>query len=232
MEHFLVIGAMQSEICGVCDLLRKTEEKRAGAFAYTQGVLDGVRLSVCCCGIGKVHSGAACAALLTQLPDVTGVINVGVAGGVGKGVRQGDVVVATATVQHDYDQTEDGVPQGQIPGFSSPYFACHEALHHRLCAALKKTDCVFHRGIIASGDQFIGSNEKAALLRERFDALACDMESAAIGQVCALYGVPYLAMRAISDNGDDDAVQSFYAFLQTAVARSTAALAAFVREGA
>ena len=31
------------------------------------------------------------------------------------------------------------------------------------------------------------------------DALACDMESAAIAQVCLHYGVPFLSFRAISD---------------------------------
>ena len=55
------------------------------------------------------------------------------------------------------------------------------------------------------------------------------MESAAIAQVCALYKVPYLAMRAISDNGDEKAVESFYEFLHRAANNNARAINEFFR---
>ena len=44
------------------------------------------------------------------------VINTGVAGGMGKGIKIGDIVVADAVVQHDMDTSAMGDPKGLIPG--------------------------------------------------------------------------------------------------------------------
>ena len=62
-----------------------------------------------------------------------------------------------------------------------------------------KQDKIFS-GIIASGDQFIASKEKLMYIKNEFDSIACDMESASIAQVCYLNSVEFLSIRSISDN--------------------------------
>ncbi len=71
-----------------------------------------------------------------------------------------------------------------------------------------------HVGMIASGDQFIGSPAAAAELRERLPGvLAVEMEGAAVAQVCHEYGVRHAVMRTVSDRADDTAHVDFAAFL-------------------
>jgi adenosylhomocysteine nucleosidase len=55
-------------------------------------------------------------------------------------------------------------------------------------------------GIIASADAWTIEPADLAALREDFGAECEDMESAYVAQVCALHRVPFLAIRAISDN--------------------------------
>jgi adenosylhomocysteine nucleosidase len=59
--------------------------------------------------------------------------------------------------------------------------------------------------VIASGDQFINSAEKKAWISSTFGAIACEMEGAAIGQVCYVNGVEFAVLRTISDNASGDA---------------------------
>ena len=71
-----------------------------------------------------------------------------------------------------------------------------------------------HRGLIISGDQFVASAAGVQALREALpDALAVEMEGAAIAQVCHEYGVPCAVVRTISDTADDHAPESFVSFL-------------------
>jgi len=87
-----------------------------------------------------------------------------------------------------------------------------------------------HRGLIISGDQFVASAAGVKVLREALpDALAVEMEGAAIAQVCHEYGVPCAVVRTISDTADDHAPASFVSFLtEIAGAYSNAILTRFL----
>ena len=47
-----------------------------------------------------------------------------------------------------------------------------------------------HQGVIATGDQFISSESYVKELQDKFNALACEMEGAAVARVCDQYNVP------------------------------------------
>ena len=85
------------------------------------------------------------------------------------------------------------------------------------------------RGLIVSGDQFIGSQAQIDRIRAHFDARAAEMEGAAIGQVCATNRVPVTVIRAISDGGDADAQMNYPQFVKLAAARSVRIVEAFLR---
>ena len=84
-------------------------------------------------------------------------------------------------------------------------------------------------GILASGDQFIGSDEKKAFIQEHFHAIACDMEGGAIGQVCYQNRVPFCVLRAISDSADGSSQMDYKAFIEMAAAQSVRLLYAYIR---
>lgn len=142
-------------------------------------------------GIGKVNAAISTINLIRDFaPDC--IINTGVAGGLDRCLDIMDVVAADRICYHDMWCGEGNAP-GQVQGLPV-YFQCAPEL------VSKAVSIVDHVGLICSGDQFIDSREKGRAIKEAFpEALAVDMESAAIAQVCLLDSIPFLTMRVISD---------------------------------
>lgn len=142
-------------------------------------------------GIGKVNAAISTINLIRDFaPDC--IINTGVAGGLDRCLDIMDVVAADRICYHDMWCGEGNAP-GQVQGLPV-YFQCAPEL------VGKAVSIVDHVGLICSGDQFIDSREKGRAIKDAFpEALAVDMESAAIAQVCLLDSIPFLAMRVISD---------------------------------
>ena len=172
---------------------------RPGIIVAMDSEFDALRLcgieEVARSGVGKANAArAATEMILSSRPDC--IISSGVAGGIGENVRQGDVVVASASAYHDV-WCGEGNLRGQVQGLPQRFDA-----DARLLAAVDslKCDTHIHKGLICTGDQFIDSLEEDLKIKALYpDALACDMESAAIAQVCHHFGVPFLCFRAISD---------------------------------
>ena len=146
-------------------------------------------------GIGKADAArAATEFILTEHPDC--IINSGCAGGVGAGLHVCDIVVGSQTAYHDVWCGEGNLP-GQVQGLPQRFDADPALL--RAALSLQAAQPV-RSGLICTGDQFLTSPEDDARVLGIYpDALACDMESAAIAQVCRHYGVPFLSFRMISD---------------------------------
>jgi adenosylhomocysteine nucleosidase len=82
-----------------------------------------------------------------------------------------------------------------------------------------------HRGLIVSGDRFVATAaESRRLQAELPDALAVEMEGAAVAQVCHGYGLPFAVLRTVSDRADDDAHADFSRFIEVVARRATAAV--------
>lgn len=222
-----IIGAMKIEIDGIKNLMSEKEELSFGSYLLTCGKLYGKDVVACECGIGKVNSSTATMLMKAKF-DVDTVINLGVAGGY-KTLKQGDTVISAKTVEHDYNATPDGLVEGQVHGFDSPYLDCDNDMVEKFSAIAKERGYSFATGVVVSGDQFIASNEKSEYLTKTFGALAYDMESGAINHVCKLLGIKFIAIRSISDNGNDEAVDSFYTFVEKASKKSIDLVCSYVK---
>lgn len=212
-----IIGAMPQEVEQLASLLNnKTISEIAGTTLY-QGELKGHHIALMQSGIGKVAASIGTTLLLNQAqPDV--VINTGSAGGVGGDLQVGDVVISTETLHHDADVTAFGYEKGQLPKCPAR-FPSHPALVKSL-AQMSSQKVAF--GLIASGDSFIQGGEKLAQIKADFpEVLAVEMEAAAIAQTCHQFNVPFVVVRAISDNGNDEANMSFEEFLPIAAKASS-----------
>lgn len=188
-----IIVAMGKELDLLLPLLNNpTSEDRDGCtFHYgTIGLHDVVVMQ---CGIGKVNAAMGTTTLISHFaPEV--VINTGVAGGADKVVNVMDVVVGSQVAYHDVWCGPESV-QGAIQGLPL-YFDGDEQLLSKLPV---RGDV--KRGLICSGDHFIDKMEDVVALKEQFpEALAVDMESAAIAHVCYKRGVRFLSLRVISDS--------------------------------
>ena len=215
-----VIGAMQPEIERLKGRLNGLQTHRFGAFEIHTGQLHGKQIVLTLSGIGKANAAAAAAAAILQFaPDC--IINTGSAGGLGSGLKVGDVVIGSETVHHDADATAFGYAPGQIPQLPPTFPADPALMSAAETAAQAFPHAAVTRGLIASGDRFVHSEEAAAAIRATFPAVqAVEMEAAAIAQTCFQFGIPFVVIRALSDTADKKADTSFEQFLQTAAAHS------------
>lgn len=184
-----IIVAMSKEYALIVSQLKDKQEHNTD---FCEGTIGKNRIILAKSGIGKVCSAVGALELIKQFaPDV--IINTGVAGGIDASLDVADIVAGTEMVYHDV-WCGDGNEYGQVQGLPARYRA-----DHRLLKAAQQVDRV-KCGLICSGDQFITDRPALNAIKQRFqEALAVDMESASIAQVCHLYHVPFLSLRIISD---------------------------------
>ncbi len=215
-----IIGAMDIEIEKIVSAMENHRQETAGGLVFHLGTICGRNCVAAVCGEGKVNS-AICAQTMILLYDPRCIINVGVAGGIGEGIAIGDLVAASSVVQHDFDTSALGHKPGEIPSLKEVFLPADESLTNlALECAASVYDGGLHRGVIASGDQFIAGPDAFRRIREQFGALACEMEGASIGQVCFMNKTPFAVLRAISDNGNSTAHVDFPKFAQEAAEKS------------
>ncbi|MGE5622816.1 MAG: 5'-methylthioadenosine/adenosylhomocysteine nucleosidase [Bacillota bacterium] len=233
-----LISALQHEQHGLIDNMQDARTARRAMRDYVTGRLWGVDCVCVLSRIGKVAAAATVATLIERF-DVTHIVFTGVAGSADAGVRVGDIVVADALVQHDMDATPL-FPRFEVPLTGQSHFASDVHLTNRLAKAA--VDFVerdlhemvaaedvntfrlhqprVHRGLIASGDEFIDSRSKLVEMKQALPPLlAVEMEGAAVAQVCFEFGVPFAVIRTVSDAANEEAPVDFMQFIDRVAAR-------------
>ncbi len=202
-----IIGAMDIEIEHINNAMTQKQEFTISGALYTVGKLGKEDVVTAVCGIGKVFA-AMCAQTMIVKFGANAVINTGVAGGLSEETDILDTIVATGLIQHDVDTTYFGDPRGMISGINVVEFKCDEALAQKISANVEGK-CI--RGIVASGDVFVSDDQKKEDIKNSFGAIACEMEGAAIAQVCYVNKVPFCVLRTISDgaNGKEMHYEAF-----------------------
>ena len=162
-------------------------------------------------GIGKVQFGITALHLLDNLSDLCLVICAGVAGSLARTINVGDVVIGTASVEHDFRPSAPDPPLPRFDGSAQHIFAI------RQMSTLGKTSFGVHFGPIASGDEAIVDPLRASELGRKTGALAVAWEGAGGARAAAFSEVPYLEIRGISDMSDYGASNTWMANLPTAI---------------
>ncbi|QFV00780.1 MULTISPECIES: 5'-methylthioadenosine/adenosylhomocysteine nucleosidase [Limosilactobacillus] len=216
---FGIICAMPEEIKELTARLSDKQVETIGGKDYLQGKISNQQVVLVESGIGKVEAGITTEHLITDF-NVDVVINSGSAGGIGRGLHIGDVVISSETAYHDVDARAFDYVYGQLPG-KQPRFKASEKWGRALETAGEQTGLNIKRGLIVSGDQFIASQDAIDQILHYFpEALSSEMEGAAVGQVATDHDVPYVVVRAMSDTGNEDAGVSFDEFIIEAGKRS------------
>ena len=107
-----IIGALAEEVEALIAKLDLHEVERLGSVEFHLGMLEGKRVAVARCGIGKVFA-AICteAMIIGYSPDL--IVNTGVGGALARGLSVTDTVIADKLVQHDMDTSPIGDPKVQ-----------------------------------------------------------------------------------------------------------------------
>lgn len=231
MIRTAIVSAMHEELAAVLDLM--PDEARTEAFGreFWVGHLHGHEVVAVLSRIGKVAA-ATTATLLVERFGVRRILFTGVAGGLGPGVAVGDVVVARDFVQHDMDASPL-FPRFEVPLTGRSRFGTDSDLSDSLAAAALHClnhaaerigeahladfgidSPLLHQGLVISGDRFVSTAAESDTLRAALpDALAVEMEGAAVAQVCADFGRPFAVIRTVSDRADDSAHVDFNRFI-------------------
>jgi adenosylhomocysteine nucleosidase len=231
-QHIAIVSALHAELAEVLALMPDEHKRMVGGRTFWRGHLHGHEVVATLSGMGKVAA-ATTASLLIDHFKVEQLIFTGVAGGLALGVEVGDVVVGNGFVQHDMD-VSPLFPRFELPGQGITRLPADGVLTQVLKEAAE--DAVtwvpklldaptlaslglhrpsVHQGLIVSGDRFVSSNTECMALREALpEALAVDMESAAVAQVCRDFGVGFGVVRTISDRADNEAHVDFPRFLE------------------
>lgn len=214
-----IIGAMESETSAIIREMEKAESKEVSGVRFVRGTWGGKEVVVATCGVGKVFA-ALCteAMILHYQPEC--IINTGVAGALDSRLEILNVVIATQVVQHDMDTSPLGDPVGLLSGINKVELPADPKLIKAFQKAADAIGATAVQGVVASGDQFIAEQQKKNLIRTRFGAACCEMEGAAIGQVCYLNKVPFAILRAISDGAGEEASMDFPVFAKKAARQS------------
>jgi adenosylhomocysteine nucleosidase len=208
-----IMAAMDEELHRIVAMLVDGEEQMVGRKLTYLGKLNNKNVVVVFSGWGKVAS-ASTATMLIERYSITQLIFTGVAGGVASHINIGDIVIGENFVQHDMDCAGVlGIKRFEIPLLSLTEIPATQSLQRQaekasqnylnnnlandvLAKDLKNlgiSQPTVYSGLIASGDQFISSNEKQqALLSEFPELLAIEMEGAAVAQVAYEYDLPFV----------------------------------------
>ena len=211
-----IIAAMSKELALLLPLIKDGSTVKANGMTFHTGNIGSHEVIATECGIGKVNAAIGTLTLIECFhPDI--VINTGVAGGTGSGASILDVVIADRVAYHDV-WCGPGTIAGQAAG-------CPSTFDCPLPDEIFK-DMDIKRGLVASGDIFISRAEEVKKIRSLYpDAMAVDMESAAIAHVCYLKGVPVVCIRVISDTpGSADNIAQYENFWTDAPAHTFATL--------
>jgi adenosylhomocysteine nucleosidase len=232
-----ILSALAEEQQGMVALLQQPRQVQHAGRSFTLGLWHGQPVVLALSRIGKVAAATTATALIEKF-GAQRIVFTGVAGGLGDGVQVGDVVVASGFVQHDMNAAPL-FPPLEVPLYGRALFPCDGALTASLLiAAGAGVDCAggqfdakVHHGLVASGDRFVSAAAESQALQATLrshghEALAVEMEGAAVAQVCADYGVPFAAVRTISDRADDTAHGDFAAFVHSTASRYALAILA------
>ena len=244
-----IMGALHEELAGMLEQMPDERRQQVAGRTFWCGHWEGQEVVVVLSRVGKVAAATTATALIEHFV-VSQIVFTGVAGGIGQEVRVGDVVVANGFVQHDMDASPL-FPRYEVPLYGRTEFETDVAVSCQLAQAaqdvladvgqhvqaqsvqafaLERAQC--HQGLVATGDRFVSSLAECRALQQALpQAMAVEMEGAAVAQVCFDYGVPFAAVRTISDRADDDAHTDFGRFVSEVASHySVAVLSRWLRQ--
>ena len=153
-------------------------------------------------GLGKVQFAVQTQHLLDTCSDWDLIVCAGAAGALADEVSVGDVVVATTTVEHDYNNKFN---KRALPKFDGARTAITDL------KSVSRSANAFnvHFGPIASGDEDVVETERKRILHESTGALAVAWEGAGGAKACAFNSLPFVEIRGVTDTADHNAASDF-----------------------
>ena len=222
----LIIAAMNEELEALRSKLENPIEKNHGDILTYEGEIAGKEVVLSLSGVGKVNAAYTSTKLIGIYPIDT-LINIGSAGGLKSSQKVGEIVIADECRYHDFDIGEEYMDDERF------IFKPNSKLNKSAQKTIEELGIKSHPGLLLAGDQFVTKNSDAFMNIQRKypDAVAVDMESAAIAAVCKRANIPFIVLRSLSDvTTEDDNALSFEEYLPLASEQSAKVCYEFIKK--
>lgn len=212
-----VIGPTETEIV---PFISKIEDKKLSEHAklkFYSGVYEGVEVVSVFCGVCKVNAAIATQLLINKF-EVTHIVLTGVAGALNGQLKIGDIVISSEVAYHDVSSE---ILTEYHPWMKDIYFKPDSKLL-KLSETVAKSLLAPHKchtGRIITGEKFITHNEREHLINI-FKPLCVDMESASVAHTCFVNNIPFIVIRSMSDNADENSSETFESNIEMAALNS------------
>jgi adenosylhomocysteine nucleosidase len=209
-----VQGAVDGELGPLIEAVGRPRPRVIDGFSFWEGEIGGSPVVVSRTEVGMVNAAIA-TTLLVREYSPKAIINQGTAGATSPALRVGDIVLGKTTAPFgsirtpprklgegvDYSSWEV-LPRLLRVGEERVRFTRFEADPGLLAAALgtpyEKGRLI--EGIVGSADEWNREVDKLLWAQKTFGIASEDMESASAHQVAQIYGIPFLAVRIISNS--------------------------------
>ena len=228
MTKLAIMGAMKEEIEPLLAYFDKVNVVKYANNKYYEVSYNGLEIVIAYSKIGKVFASLTASTMIEKFGCDTLLFS-GVAGGINPKLQIGDLIIADKLCQHDLDITAFGHPHGFVPG-GKVFVETTKELRDVAIKVANENNLKVIEGTIATGDQFVHSNERKQFIENTFNADALEMEGASVAVVCDALNVPFFILRAISDTADMDAGFDFDEFLKSSAKNSADYLIKIVKE--
>lgn len=240
-----VLGAFPPELKLLRANMVNPKDTVIRSIEFVTGELKGRKVVLAQTGVGKVNAAITTSILLDHFKPAHIVFS-GIAGAVDKALRPGDIVIGTSIAYHDFgaitdEKMEYWSTKNPLTEQTNPtYFKCDAGLVRKAVEVSEKLTFTpiaarsgtrapaVRQGVIVTGDVFVSSKKITDRLRRDFNAAATEMEGAAIAQTCFQQNVPFLIIRSMSDNADDQASQDMGNFYDIAAANAATLVMAVI----
>lgn len=201
MRRVGVVAAWEPELAAMYRQFPPVDQVTQGAWAFCLHQLGALEVLSVVSGVGKVFCASATQLLITRFAPQE-LYMTGICGALQDDLSGGVLVVPERLCQHDVeDPATSGDPFDLYDGRSHWYEPDPDLLRRfRQHTALAPE---IHFGVVISGDQRIRNAERRQALRQTFGAIAVNQELAAFAQVCTVNRVPFLAVKAVSDQANE-----------------------------
>ncbi len=228
MTKLAIMGAMQEEIEPLLAHFKDVNVVEYANNKFYEVSYNGLEIVIAYSKIGKVFASLTASTMIEKFECDTLLFS-GVAGGINPKLQIGDLIIADKLCQHDLDITAFGHPHGFVPG-GKVFVETTKELRDVAIKVANENNLKVIEGTIATGDQFVHSNERKQFIENTFNADALEMEGASVAVVCDALNVPFFILRAISDTADMDAGFDFDEFLKSSAKNSADYLIKIVKE--
>lgn len=214
MDIILIQGAEKEETDFLEDILENKEEIIIGEYNFLKGKYGVQDVVISRTKVGEINASAATAiGILKFNPKY--IINQGTAGGHGKDIHKGDIVVGKSYFQLN-SYYSNYIEEGK--GFSLDNWIIREygitsnenvkkyrfadenllKLAEDILPKISETKVFF--GVIGSGDVWNRESDRILYLNEKYETLCEEMETAGVYKTANNLHVPVIGIRIISNN--------------------------------